>query len=744
MTKHLTIARILAAVCIICTFLTPATAIGAPTIFWASDPVGPGETVMLIGESLDGVTDVTVRQVGDRGVTVGRSRGITIKAESAQSLAAVLPGDIGDGLYQITLKTRQGSVRKTLNAPAIYWHQTDGGDHAVPGGWVRVFGRNIVWPDRPAELELTAAAGTGGRGITLISQAGGRFDATFPLPDALPAGQYSMTFSSGHGGEQGRVALGDLSVRTPERILRVVLNVRDFGAIGDGKTDDARAIQSALDAAAGEAIGAIVRIPRGRFLVGTPLTIAEGVVLEGADRNLAALMFKDFDKAPEALIAGTRDFTIRDLTIYATNHRRIISGQTPKNAGDPAGGVVIERIRVRASRYFGNTNKPEQVRKKFAQDYGRFNSDVITIGGANNRIVDNDLYGSNRSIYLRFGRDTVIARNTFHHGRVGWYAMDGTDRVIFEDNEIVGADLMSTGGGIRNNARSPASRNVFFARNRFRLLHGWDREAMTTDGSGSAYFGLVDRISQGRYRLREPLSDRGQKRVNGIVGLGVFVMAGRGRGQMRSVRAFDDGVVELDREFDLPPDDSSTLIITATQENYILVDNTFEDTGSAIQFYGTSINHIVAGNTLNRASGIFITGRWYRGFQPSWYCQVLDNRIIDGNTYHGGPNSKTFAGEGLLSIEGRQLKPDESRQRKPNRHPLAFGAIVRRNTLEANARIRLNGGRIKSAPGLADVVVEDNSIAQSDVGIEVQGHVERAVLRNNRFYQTLRDQVGVR
>lgn len=57
-------------------------------------------------------------------------------------------------------------------------------------------------------------------------------------------------------------------------------NVRDYGAVGDGKTDDTAAFQKALDAA-GQADGGIVRAPRGNYLFKGHLNVPSAVTLAG-------------------------------------------------------------------------------------------------------------------------------------------------------------------------------------------------------------------------------------------------------------------------------------------------------------------------------------------------------------------------------------------------------------------------------------------------------------------------------
>lgn len=58
------------------------------------------------------------------------------------------------------------------------------------------------------------------------------------------------------------------------------LNVRDFGAVGDGVTDDTAAFQKALDKA-GEVHGSVVFAPVGNYLIKTHLNIPPYVTLKG-------------------------------------------------------------------------------------------------------------------------------------------------------------------------------------------------------------------------------------------------------------------------------------------------------------------------------------------------------------------------------------------------------------------------------------------------------------------------------
>jgi len=64
-------------------------------------------------------------------------------------------------------------------------------------------------------------------------------------------------------------------------------SVRDFGAKGDGKTDDTAAFQKALDAAA-QAGGGTVHAPRGNYFFAGHLNVPKGVTLEGIWQSVPA------------------------------------------------------------------------------------------------------------------------------------------------------------------------------------------------------------------------------------------------------------------------------------------------------------------------------------------------------------------------------------------------------------------------------------------------------------------------
>lgn len=101
-----------------------------------------------------------------------------------------------------------------------------------------------------------------------------------PKTDRLPVTDVDRQWSAADA-NLVRTALND--IRT---VLRESINVKDYGATGDGSTDDTAAIQAALDAAGATfgsgVFGMIVTMPKGIYQISEPLLAPNGVGLRGS------------------------------------------------------------------------------------------------------------------------------------------------------------------------------------------------------------------------------------------------------------------------------------------------------------------------------------------------------------------------------------------------------------------------------------------------------------------------------
>ncbi|MBM4087154.1 MAG: hypothetical protein FJ272_20380, partial [Planctomycetes bacterium] len=506
-------------------FLAGGALYGQPVAFWHSDPIQPGEAALVVGGGLTGAPRIEVVRLPDAapGSPSATPLAWPRKSERVETLQPtdgsvkfVLPATLKPGVFAYRISTSAGATVGLLNRPCVWWAQREAGDS------LRLFGKDLNLDTAKCTLLLR-----GPKSLTLSAEADS-FAAKAALPADLPAGEYQVFVHNGCGGPAAWSEPVAVAVSARPQWPQTVLNVKDFGADGTGARDDTASIQAAL-AKAQENGGGIIYFPRGRYQVTDMLTIPRFTVLRGEKRELSCLFWPDMAKPPEALIKGANAFGLEDLTLYASNHRHVIMGDLGKQPD--AGNVFLRRIRVRADAYRGHL-KPEDVDERFRTSlrWSTGGGDTVRLGGENVEVTDCDLYGSGRSLYLSRARNARVSGNTLHNGRWGWYCLEGSDGLIFERNTLIGGDLMSTGGGIANYGTA-CSRNIYYAHNRLRLMHGWDREAMTTDAGGEAYFGKVSSVAGAVMTLATAPKWGGRDWKGG----GVFILDGKGAGQYRHV-----------------------------------------------------------------------------------------------------------------------------------------------------------------------------------------------------------------
>jgi hypothetical protein len=108
---------------------------------------------------------------------------------------------------------------------------------------------------------------------------------------------------------------------------RVFDAVRDFGAKGDGKTDDTAAIQSAIDAARQHGKGAIAYLPTGRYAVTRTLTVTgSNYHLEGSGFN-CGLIWRGTNSVPIIHVFNVVDVTVASLAVGHHDFGPMIHGE---------------------------------------------------------------------------------------------------------------------------------------------------------------------------------------------------------------------------------------------------------------------------------------------------------------------------------------------------------------------------------------------------------------------------------
>ncbi len=731
--------------------LTISTAVSAaPVVFWASDPIGPGETVLVTGAGFGDAPKVEVQRLVDDG-PIGRPGefwGVTrlggvpvgLAQSSPTCLKFTIPDSFKPGVYSYRIITPSGAANWLLNCPAIWWVQGDEGlATATPGSSLRIFGKNLGWHGahgaKTGETGLTTTVYLGGPKVRTITAEADCYSARIDLPKDLPAGKYDVAVHNGRGryAWSGRV---EITIVAPKPWPSTVFNVRDFGAVGDGSADNTLAIQAAL-AKAGASGGGVVYFPRGRYQAKDTLTIPRFTVLRGEREDLACVFWPDVDAPPASWIKGTNSFGLADLTLYCSNYKVFLTSDT---TGLDAGDVRLRHVRVRADVFRGHMT-PEEVDKRWraglANGFGG-GYWLVQLGGRNLEVTDCDLHSSSCALSMTNPHGARIERNTLGLGRWGGDGIFGGDGVLLADNHFVGCDLMSWGaaGGIGYGNVE----HVYIARNTFALEHGGDRESITSDASGGIFHGKIASADATSITLPEPPKGADAR----WIGAAVYILDGTGRGQWRRTAKFDGARVLVDRPWDVVPDTTSTVSILWLLHNWLILDNDFSDVGICIQLYGGAIDHICAGNSSARSAGFHNFGMDYAGIQPSWYIQWLGNEIREGNSYSSGHDNYMLSGEAHLGMMALAPGPQFA-------EPITMGCVARGNHLRNNAHIAVGGtdpyNPAFGHPNTQDVIVEANDIADSEIGIFVRRASSGVFLRNNRFTRVtepIRDEAALR
>jgi hypothetical protein len=118
-------------------------------------------------------------------------------------------------------------------------------------------------------------------------------------------------------------ATGGITSRTLANLFGDVISVKDFGAIGDGATDDTTAIQAAIAAACshtvnGHSVGGIVYFPAGNYKFTSTLTItANNVYLKG-DGPGASFLYPTINATADAIYfaANCQRVGLLDIAVY--------------------------------------------------------------------------------------------------------------------------------------------------------------------------------------------------------------------------------------------------------------------------------------------------------------------------------------------------------------------------------------------------------------------------------------------
>ena len=738
-----------------------------PTIIWASDPVRPGEAVMVRG---DGFGKKSTVEVASGSATASGQKNpwkaVPVLQQTDATLKFALPADLSPGICRFRVKAgSETSEPSLLNVPRIWWMQGDHADTATPGGWIRIFGLNL---DLPAGSKVTLSDGNGSLTLPPVSidPSALRVD----LPPTIAPGTYHVTFASG---EKNAVPVeaGPLVIKEAAALPTQTFSVTDFGAVpgepefvqyytgmmAPGQVDSADAIQRCLDAA-GAAGGGIVSFPRGIFILSHGVTVPPHVILRGAGRGLTSLSWvddmlprdkeevknltwgsllyktiKDPGNPPHPyLIRGEGCFTVEDMAIYAVNHH---SGIMSEHAGPNAGHVAIRRVLMRVDRFINTDDNSrhyadhEEVQQKRYKDILRVGA--IQIGGPDIEITDCDLYSSG-GVLLLDASSGVIARNRISSRPRHWTTIARRcEKLIFEQNDCSngGISILNVhrmmSNDLQTKTESIYSRDIYFARNSVKDCFREDRDGGFIPDFHAPlgiYAGLVASASGTTVNVAGRIegSDLGTTWRGAVV----TIMEGKGAGQFRFLKNADagdagGGKIEVDRPWYVVPDSSSFITVSKCLLHALVVDNDFRDSGNAVSFWGGGLEVLAARNKSVRGGSFNMISLCHDGqFIPGLRAQFLDNEITEGINLGAAYIFPRGSIIGTLTYTPlafeRTLQQNKGKPvTAPDYHgPLSIDQVFRRNRID-------NNGHFYAGGVVSDILFDQGSVSDASIGTEV-------------------------
>jgi len=366
----------------------------------------PGDTMVLTGENFSLHT----------GIAQGRDTRFVLYGEGTSSVdghiqrldgrqcALTLPTSLPPNeLYLLWPCNENGYGNPVaINRAEAWWV----GPNMVPRGRTfSIYGENLV-ADRDNPVSHVYLQGADGAGEWLTSVAANPYRADFLLPEDK-AGNYKVWAHNGSGGSYGWAQPVDLTIYDElawNDDPSTWLDVTDFGAKGDGATDDYPAIINALNQANSQE-GSTVYFPSGTFLVGTTIQYQNfsGVRLLGAGKSLTTISEHPSLSSEWLMNIKFFDAEVSDMTIECgdsiTSDNSLFRARSSNNLR--ISNVRFSQLPNAYAKKRNNIVELFDAKRIFIEDCDFIQAWVFLCGNASQVFIDRcDWYGLNDANHL--------------------------------------------------------------------------------------------------------------------------------------------------------------------------------------------------------------------------------------------------------------------------------------------------------------------------------------------------------
>lgn len=580
----------------------------------------------------------------------------------------------------------------------------------VPGGTIRVFGRNLFYPSR----QPTARFVDTDDNSSFDAQAMGQGDAPYELvlkapANLVPGHSYAVFLSNGYNGRSdsgGEVKVEKiLKCRAPGAdawdlgvpwaadltFSKNVFNVRSdprlkSHAQADGSTNDLPAIQEAV-AAASKAGGGVVFLPSGAYKVEFPggcgIGLESRVVIAGAGMSQTTVNY-GYGPAPKS------------------------GGYAVCFASELSGLVDITFKNINESTHWPQSALAVDCKKLFLQRVGWDigTSQWITLTHSDNLAIENSRITQGIDAGFNYNGPLELSDSTHFliKGNSITYAVWGLDLGNMRDGVFEGNTIIrdATDPSAAKRVTHVISANFTFEmavlNNRF-LVKGTlpannDGETILSEGGGP-YQPHEARGVIGSAKA-ETITDESNVFSSTTIDPNLrarpalVIVSGKGFGQWRTISsvATDGHSITVDMPWNVEPAAGDHYaVVNWSAADWIIAGNTMSDNQKGIEIFNASARDIlITHNTMTDNSGVMISPdqRAPNGFNATYGIEVSDNVITDGKGLRPAyisivprEDSQTSAfGTAVLGVEVRRNKLVASRPNTMVQHTDDEKAVV--------------------------------------------------------------------
>lgn len=555
----------------------------------------PDETITVAGPEFTSATRFRFYGQTKPGHAVTVERAVHVADSVAASV--VLPTQLlAQSMYLLWPKTGATYGKPVaVNRTDAWWL---GGDQALPGESVSLYGRNLAHDNGTALSWIYIQSVAKVKRQWVKPTRVNPYRVSFQVPSLSP-GQYEIWAHNGHGGQfgwSGPLAL-TISAESPWAGQSAKkFNVQDYGALGNGVTDDTKAIQAALEAA-GRAAPATLYFPAGTYMLNGMIEIKNNVSWLGESRDTS------FIKAGPAFASSVEPHW--QALIYSDSS-------------------TVNRIEFKSLSFDGNSNLGKKSLFIFRHhDYvkltdSRFNWKG-TVGGFN--IGSNDYLTITGcefigdQVFLADSKQVVISHNNFRltdYANAAIISWGGSEVAIF-NNTAQDYDPMAKTIGEVGAGRFFVSQSHPDSNRHFYIGDNTTRDMAPPVNIGDANQGeqilfevgtsLMSATPLAATTTTATFADAPPK----VKSQDAIIINGRGTGQFRRVAAVNGNTITVAPAWSVVPDKSSVIGVGPAQTRSIVYRNRldgksdyarYETASVALSMYGNVSDVVFAHNQI--------------------------------------------------------------------------------------------------------------------------------------------------